>query len=93
MENQIPVKVRKPLTERQQEIFQAVFEYIEANGFPPTLRELNNLTWGPQKKKVSLKAIYDQMNSMQKKGYIKMNGTARGISLPGYKVEVRRIEE
>jgi hypothetical protein len=33
------------------------------------------------------------MNSMQKKGYIKMNGTARGISLPGYKVEVRRIEE
>ena len=66
----------KDLTDRQREILQAIIAHIARYGFPPTFRELAAL--------VNIKTtrgILIQLRAIEKKDYIKLHHTARGIQI------------
>ena len=66
------------LTARQQQVFDFIKEYIEANGCPPTLREISAHigTAG------TVTAI-SHVEALEKKGYLRRReGSSRGIVLP-----------
>lgn len=65
------------LTQRQNEILNFLREFIEMNGFPPTLREIC-LHFGM----ASTRAASDHLIALQRKGSITLDeGKARGIRL------------
>lgn len=65
------------LTQRQNEILNFLREFIEMNGFPPTLREIC-LHFGM----ASTRASSDHLIALQRKGFITLDeGKARGIRL------------
>jgi repressor LexA len=54
----------KNLTDRQREILEFISESTEANGFPPTIREISE-NFG-----ISLRAVQDHVVACQKKGFL-----------------------
>jgi repressor LexA len=65
-----------PLTKRQAEILQLHINGIEENGYPPTRREiLERLGFS------SLNNITEHIFRIQKKGYIKLAGKAKGRAM------------
>ncbi|HEY8364688.1 MAG TPA: transcriptional repressor LexA [Haloplasmataceae bacterium] len=65
------------LTPKQQEILNFIEDFIENNGYPPSVREIGkgvNLS--------SSSSVYSQLNNLEAKGYIKKNAeTSRAIIL------------
>ncbi len=69
-------KVKK-LTRKQQEILSFLKDYIETNGYPPSVREI-----GKAVGLSSTSSVHSQLNNLEQKGYIKKSAeTSRGISL------------
>jgi len=67
----------KKLTKKQQEILSYLKEYIENNGFPPSVREI-----GKAVGLSSTSSVHSQLNNLEHKGYIRKSAeTSRGISL------------
>lgn len=63
------------LTERQQNILQAVKEYIDEHAFPPSLREIAEAT-----DTSSVSVVKYNLGVLQDRGLVKvMPNTARGI--------------
>ena len=68
----------KPLTKRQQEIFNFILESMTHNGAPPTRQEIAQ-EFGFK----SANAAEDHLKALHKKGYIELlSGTSRGIMIP-----------
>jgi repressor LexA len=57
--------VRKPLTQKQERIFQFICEQIGKFGYPPTVREVGGAF------EISEKAAHDHLTAIEKKGYIR----------------------
>lgn len=55
----------KELTSRQKEILNFIHEYIQANNYPPTVRETAHAF------SISVKGAYDHLKALEKKGRIK----------------------
>ncbi len=66
----------KGLTKRQQEVVEFIEDYIETNGFSPSVRNIaDNFGFSP-------KAAYDHMIALKKKGVIKTaDNLPRGLAL------------
>ena len=66
------------LTQRQGEVYRAVVDWIEANGQPPTVRELAGvLSVGPR-------AVFDHLQALIRKGYLRSKpGLSRGLEVVG----------
>lgn len=56
----------KTLTEKQEKIFKYINDFIEDNGYPPTLREI-----GEHFGIVSTNGVNDHLIALEKKGYLK----------------------
>jgi repressor LexA len=57
--------MRKPLTKKQEKIFEFIRNHLQNAGYPPTVREIGAAF------KISEKGAYDHLNAIEKKGYIK----------------------
>jgi len=55
----------KPLTEKQNNIFQFIKEAIKVDGYPPTVREIGD------EFNITVKGAYDHLKAIEKKGFIK----------------------
>ena len=67
----------RKLTEKQRIIYNAIKEYINKNGFSPSVRDLCKLT-----EKSSSATIYNMLQRLKKKGYINfIEGTTRSITI------------
>jgi repressor LexA len=75
------------LTEKQQEIYQFIKDYIQDKGYPPAIRDI-----GKHFKIVSPNGVMCHLKALQKKGFIQRDvkdadkgqgGKARSITIPG----------
>ncbi|MBL8022426.1 MAG: transcriptional repressor LexA [Leptospirales bacterium] len=55
----------RELTEKQNAILSFIQQYLQAQGYPPTIREI------ARKFEITAKGAYDHMKALEKKGYIK----------------------
>ena len=66
----------KTLTKRQEQILEFIKSYVSKNGYPPTIRDINqNFSMK------SPRAAHKHLFVLEKKGYIERNGVSRGIKL------------
>jgi len=70
--------MRKVITETQNKVFQAIIDFVEERGFPPTIREIMSLMGY-----ASVNNVQRILNVLEKKGYINRNlrGGARCIEV------------
>lgn len=69
--------MKKNLTDRQQEILSFLQQFLEANGYPPTLREI-----GKHFNISSTFGVKRHLEALEKKGYLNvMSNASRGISI------------
>jgi repressor LexA len=70
------------LTRRQEEVLACVREYIDQNGYPPSIREI-----GEKFKIVSLRGVTVHLDALERKGFIKRGTSPRSIQIihPGYR--------
>jgi repressor LexA len=70
--------MRKVITETQNKVFQAIIDFVEERGFPPTIREIMSLMGYS-----SVNNVQRILNVLEKKGYINRNlrGGARCIEV------------
>lgn len=66
----------KGLTKRQQMILQFVLDYVQKEGFPPSIREI-----GKQFEIGSLRGVTVHLDALAKKGYISRSNTPRSIRI------------
>jgi repressor LexA len=66
----------KGLTKRQQEILDFVLEYVEGEGYPPSIREI-----GTRFEIGSLRGVTVHLDALERKGYISRSNTPRSIKL------------
>lgn len=64
----------KELTKRQREILQFVLDYVQSEGFPPSIREI-----GKQFEIGSLRGVTVHLDALERKGYISRSNTPRSI--------------
>lgn len=57
--------MRKPLTKKQDRIFEFMRRHVQDTGYPPTVREIG-MNFG-----ISEKGAHDHLNAIEKKGYIR----------------------
>ena len=57
--------MRKPLTRKQDRVFEFIRKHVQDIGYPPTVREIG-MNFG-----ISEKGAYDHLNAIEKKGYIR----------------------
>ena len=66
----------KALTQKQQQILQFVVDYIQQEGYPPSIREI-----GKQFGIGSLRGVTVHLDALSRKGYIARSNTPRSIKL------------
>jgi repressor LexA len=66
----------KPLTNRQQEVYDYIESYIDDNNRPPTISDIKK-TFGFK----SPQSVVDHLHALEKKGHIKRLPNSRGIVL------------
>ncbi len=66
----------KGLTKRQQEILDFVLQYVEEEGYPPSIREI-----GVRFEIGSLRGVTVHLDALERKGYISRSNTPRSIKL------------
>jgi repressor LexA len=71
----------KGLTKRQEAIFKFLLDYVQENGFPPSIREI-----GERFSIGSLRGVTVHLDALEKKGYIQRSNTPRSIKIkhPAY---------
>lgn len=71
------MKQKDKLTKKQEKLYLAIKNFIEKNGYAPTIREINEI--------INIKSTsttFTKLLQLQKKGYITyINGKARTIKL------------
>lgn len=78
----------KGLTPRQEAILKFVAEYLQDNGYPPSIREIG------QKFKIgSLRGVTVHLDALEKKGYIDRANTPRSIRIkhPAYQAATPNV--
>ena len=81
---QAAVKERKPLTDRQREVFEFIKERIQSTSRPPTLREI-----GLRFRITSTNGVRSILHALAKKNYIERSPKlSRGIDLP----EIEKVQ-
>lgn len=68
--------MEKFLTSRQQQTLRGILNNLQTQGFPPTIRELKDVL-----QINSLRGVVVHLEALEKKGYIKRSGKARGIKV------------
>lgn len=77
------------LTERQREILDFITQFRDANGYPPTLREIGS-KFGIS----STFGVKRHLEALQKKGYLTVESNAsRGISIVDSGEEVKKVAD
>lgn len=71
-----PTAKKETLTTRQQVVLDAIRDWIEEHGYPPTIRELGKVL-GIR----SLRGVTTHLDAIAKKGFLKRQHGARSISL------------
>lgn len=66
----------KGLTHRQEQILRFIGQYLEENGYPPSIREI-----GDEFDINSLRGVTVHLNALEKKGYITRSTTPRSIRI------------
>ena len=66
----------KGLTTRQQEILDFVLEYVDSEGYPPSIREI-----GSKFEIGSLRGVTVHLDALERKGYISRSNTPRSIKV------------
>jgi repressor LexA len=66
----------KGLTKRQQDILDFILEYVEGEGYPPSIREI-----GTRFEIGSLRGVTVHLDALERKGYISRTNTPRSIKL------------
>ena len=61
------------LTERQQEIYEFVVEYVDGHGYPPTVREI-----GERVGLASPSTVHAHLANLERAGYVRRDPTAAG---------------
>ena len=76
----------KGLTKRQESILQFVLEYVQNEGYPPSIREI-----GAKFDIGSLRGVTVHLDALEKKGYISRSNTPRSIKVthPHYQTSNR----
>ena len=76
----------KGLTKRQEMILQYVLDYVQREGYPPSIREI-----GANFKIGSLRGVTVHLDALEKKGYISRSNTPRSIKVihPQYQASTR----
>jgi repressor LexA len=66
----------KGLTKRQEDILDFILQYVEGEGYPPSIREIGqNFEIG------SLRGVTVHLDALERKGYISRSNTPRSIKL------------
>ena len=68
----------KGLTDKQEQILNYVVEYVEDQGYPPSIREI-----GSKFKISSLRGVTVHLDALERKGFIKRANTSRSITVIG----------
>ena len=78
----------KGLTKRQQNILEYILDYIQKEGFPPSIREI-----GKDFKIGSLRGVTVHLDALERKGYISRANTPRSIRVihPQYQQQNRVV--
>lgn len=71
----------KGLTQRQEQILQFIMDYVQTEGYPPSIREI-----GQHFKIGSLRGVTVHLDALDRKGYIERSNTPRSIKIthPAY---------
>ena len=71
----------KGLTKRQESILEFILEYVQGEGYPPSIREI-----GAKFKIGSLRGVTVHLDALERKGYIERSNTPRSIRVihPAY---------
>jgi len=78
MVNKMVNKIRKKLTERQKKVLGAIEEFILAQGYSPTIRQLGEIL-----NIVNPSAVFKHTQSLEKKGYLeRMKGELKLKGFP-----------
>ena len=74
----------KGLTKRQETILQYVLDYVQREGYPPSIREI-----GREFKIGTLRGVTVHLDALERKGYISRSNTPRSIKVvhPSYQAE------
>ena len=64
----------KGLTKRQEEVLQYICDYVEENGFPPSIREIGDKCFI-----TSLRGVTVHLDALQRKGFIERGKQPRSI--------------
>lgn len=67
--------MKNPLTPKQKAVFEAVQSYFVRTGYMPSVREIAEAV------RASVSTVHGHLGTLQKKGWIVIDGTARGIQL------------
>jgi repressor LexA len=79
--------MKKELTQRQEEILNFIQNFLQENGYPPTIRQIGS-HFGIS----STFGVKGHMDALEKKGYLnKESNTSRGISLVRNFVEEEKV--
>jgi len=78
----------KGLTNRQEMILQFVLDYVQREGYPPSIREI-----GSHFKIGSLRGVTVHLDALEKKGYISRSNTPRSIKVthPQYQTSAQVV--
>ncbi|CAN5576911.1 transcriptional repressor LexA [soil metagenome] len=76
----------KGLTTKQEQILQYILDYVQKEGYPPSIREI-----GKDFNIGSLRGVTVHLDALERKGYISRSNTPRSIKVvhPDYQVENR----
>ncbi len=67
--------MEQPLTPKQKRVLDAIRTYSKFRGYMPSIRDLTKLT------KSAIGTVHDHLATLKRKGWIRVDGTARGIQL------------
>ena len=70
-----------PLTAKQTMVFRYIVDFSNAMGYPPTQKEIAAHCPGPSPGGRSQQSIAFHIRNLEKKGFIRTTGTARGIQI------------
>lgn len=69
------VLMEQPLTPKQKRVLDTLRFYLKARGFMPSVRDMAKST------KSAVGTIHEHLQTLEKKGWIRSSGSARGITL------------
>jgi repressor LexA len=83
-----PIRERPMLTERQQEIWQYLVEYVDSHGYPPTVREIGDAVG-----LASPSTVHAHLANLERAGFLRRDPTKpRAIELVGRRREARAAD-